>query len=186
MYNITRCCNIIQSYVVAVPRRTIYLHGVFTPCKTTVNAIIQRAFTAAAIPARLEPAGLSRSDGKRPDGVTIVPWECGRCAVWDFTCPDTLAPSYRSAAASDPGAVAALAESRKMSKYSALDSTLYRFFPIAIETMGAFGSRSLRFIKNLGRRITLHSGDPLATCHFVQRLSVVIQQGNAASILLSN
>ena len=38
-------------------------------------------------------------------------------------------PSYRSAAAaSDPGAVAALAESRKMSKYSALDSTLYRFF----------------------------------------------------------
>ena len=60
--------------------------------------------------------------------MTIVPWECGRCAVWDFTCPDTLAPSYRSAAASDPGAVAALAESRKMSKYSALDSTLYRFF----------------------------------------------------------
>ena len=118
--------------------------------------------------------------------MTIVPWECGRCAVWDFTCPDTLAPSYRSAAASDPGAVAALAESRKMSKYSALDSTLYRFFPIAIETMGAFGSRSLRFIKNLGRRITLHSGDPLATCHFVQRLSVAIQQGNAASILLSN
>ena len=152
----------------------------------TVNVIIQQAFTAAAIPVRLEPAGLSRSDGKRPDGVTIVPWECGRCAVWDFTCPDTLAPSYRSAAASDPGAVAALAESRKMSKYSALDSTLYRFFPIAIETMGAFGSRSLRFIKNLGRRITLHSGDPLATCHFVQRLSVAIQQGNAASILLSN
>ena len=51
----------------------------------------------------------------------------------------TLAPSYRSAAASDPGAVAALAESRKMSKYSALDSTLYRFFHIAIETMGALG-----------------------------------------------
>ena len=67
------------------------------------------------------------------------------------------APSYRSAATSDPGAVAALAESRKMSKYSALDSTLYRFFPIAIETMGAFGSRSLRFIKNLGRRITLYT-----------------------------
>ena len=74
----------------------------------TVNAIIQRAFTAAAIPARLEPAGLSRSDGKRPDGVTIVPWECGRCAVWDFTCPDTLAPSYRSAATSDPGNAASI------------------------------------------------------------------------------
>ena len=68
---------------------------------SSVNAILHRAFVAAAIPARLEPTGLSRSDGKRPDGVTMVPWECGKCVVWDFTCPDTLAPSYRSIAASN-------------------------------------------------------------------------------------
>ena len=42
-----------------------------------------------------------------------MPWECGRCVVWDFTCPDTLASSYRTVAATDPGAVAALAENRK-------------------------------------------------------------------------
>ena len=82
------------------------------------------------------------------------------------------------------GAVAALAEAKKRSKYTTtLDSTLYKFMPIAIETLGAFGARSLQFIKELGRRIKLQSGDPLAKCHLVQRLSVAIQQGNAASIL---
>ena len=55
--------------------------------------------------------------------------------------------------------------------------------PIAIETMGAFGSKSLKFIRELGKRITLHSGYPLAFCHLIQRLSVAVQQGNAASVL---
>ena len=27
------------------------------------------------IPAPLEPTGISQSDGKRPDGATIVPWK---------------------------------------------------------------------------------------------------------------
>ena len=44
----------------------------------------------------------------------------------------------------------------KRSKYSALDSTLYRFFPIAIECMGVFDGQITPFsIKNLGIRITL-------------------------------
>jgi len=29
---------------------------------------------AAEIPARLEPSCLSRNDGKRPGGLTLVPW----------------------------------------------------------------------------------------------------------------
>ena len=77
---------------------------------STINSIIHCAFAAAAIPARLKPTGLLRTDGKGPDGVTIVPWEHGKCAVWDFTCPDTLAPSYRAVAVSVPGSVTAQAE----------------------------------------------------------------------------
>ena len=42
-----------------------------------VNSIIKRAFETAKIPARLEPVGLSRSDGKRPDGATVMPWSHG-------------------------------------------------------------------------------------------------------------
>ena len=49
----------------------------------------------------------------------------------------------------DHGTVAALAGNRKRSKYSSLGSTLYMFMPIAIETLGALGSKSLIFIKEL-------------------------------------
>ena len=67
---------------------------------SAVNDIIYRALVAAHVPSRLEPSGLYRSDGKRPDGVSIVPWKCGQLMVWDATCPDTFAPSYSTIAAS--------------------------------------------------------------------------------------
>ena len=35
------------------------------------------------LPSRLEPSGIYRSDGKRPDGITLVPWERGLLLVWD-------------------------------------------------------------------------------------------------------
>ena len=61
-----------------------------------LNDIIKRGLSSAHVPSRLEPTGLNRSDGKRPDGVTLAPWHSGCLLVWDATCPDTLAPSYRS------------------------------------------------------------------------------------------
>jgi hypothetical protein len=39
----------------------------------------------------LEPNGLSRDDGKRPDGMTLVPWIKGQPLVWEVTVVDTLA-----------------------------------------------------------------------------------------------
>ena len=62
---------------------------------SAVNDILHRTLRSAQVPARLEPSGLTRSDGKRPDGVTLVPWRRGKPLVWDATCPDTLAFSYR-------------------------------------------------------------------------------------------
>ena len=41
----------------------------------------------------------------------------------------------------------------------------------------------INFIKDLGKRITLHTGDPLAPSHLVQCLAVDIQKGNSAPIL---
>ena len=86
----------------------------------TVNNVLYRAMTSAGIPSTLEPSGLSRSDGKRPDGLTSVPWSHGRSLIWDVTIPDTLASSYRPLAVSKAGAVAARAESLKESKYQQL------------------------------------------------------------------
>jgi len=42
---------------------------------------ISRALVSAEIPALKEPTGLSRSDGRRPDGLTLIPWQRGRPLV---------------------------------------------------------------------------------------------------------
>ena len=61
---------------------------------SSVNSVIQRALSAAGVPSHLEPSGLVRSVGKKPDGVTMVPWKSEKPLVWDAICPDTFAPSY--------------------------------------------------------------------------------------------
>eukprot|EP00731_Ephydatia_muelleri_P000760 Em0001g760a len=149
---------------------------------SAVKEIIHRALVSAHIPSRLEPSGLYRSDGKRPDGVSIVPWECGQLLVWDATCPDTFAPSYSTIAAHQVGAVTQQAEDRKMQKYKHLDSC-YFFTPVAIETSGVFGPKIKEFLKELGFRLRQVSGEANSFAYLTQRLSVAIQRGNAASVL---
>ena len=46
-----------------------------------VNNNLYRTLASAHIPSRLEPSDLNRSDGKRPDGVTMIPWKNGRTLV---------------------------------------------------------------------------------------------------------
>ena len=53
--------------------------------------IIHRALLSANLPSHLEPSHLSHSDGKRPDGVALVPWERAKYMIWDVTCVDTFA-----------------------------------------------------------------------------------------------
>ena len=123
---------------------------------SALNDIVKRGLSAAHIPSRLEPTGLLRSDGKRPDGVTLAPWSSGCLLVWDATCPDTFAISYRAQATSESGRVAECAEDRKAEKYRGLPAS-HSFTPVAIETLGAIGPRSMLFLRDLGRRIALES-----------------------------
>jgi len=39
-----------------------------------LNDIILRAVNAADVPAVKEPSGLNRQDGKRKDGLSLIPW----------------------------------------------------------------------------------------------------------------
>ena len=50
-----------------------------------LNDLIARRFATAGIPVTKEPTGLFQSDGKRPDGLTLVPWQNGKSLCWDVT-----------------------------------------------------------------------------------------------------
>ena len=148
-----------------------------------LNEIIHRALTTSHIPSRLEPTGLDRSDGKRPDGITMVPWKNGNLLVWDATCSDTYAPSHLAQSTLAAGAVASQAEDLKKIKYSYLDGHPgICFTPIAYET-SVVGPLSQIFLKELGHRLSATTGDTKSYSYLLQRLSVAVQRGNAASIL---
>ena len=81
-----------------------------------LNDIILR-LTRANIPATKEPNGLLRTDGKRPDGLTLLPWREGRCLVRDVTIVNTIAASYLTSTSTEAGSAAELAALRKEVKY---------------------------------------------------------------------
>ena len=116
-----------------------------------LNDVVKRALEAAGYPSVLEPTGLSRNDGKRPDGVTLFPFTRGKSLVWDATCVDTFAQTNLIRCATETGAAAADAETRKLSKYSCL-ADRYIIQPVAVETSGVCGPSTLAFLRMLGRR----------------------------------
>jgi hypothetical protein len=147
-----------------------------------INDIIKRALVSAGVPAILEPPGTSREDGKRPDGLTLVPWERGKPLVWDFTCVDTLAPSRISSSSSVVGFAASMAENKKTSKYKTLTDN-FVFYPVATETMGVWGDVAIKFIRKIGEKITFLTGEKRATSFLIQHISLAMQRGNAACVL---
>ena len=54
---------------------------------------------------------------------------------------------------------------------------------IAVETLGALGEGVDQLFHELGRRITVITGEHHSTDFLFQRLSIAIQRGNAASVL---
>ena len=152
------------------------------PRHFALNDVIKRSLKAAGIHSWLEPVGLDRGDGKRPDGLTVMPFSEGRSLVWDATCTDSFSKTAIGETAYKPGSAATKAEARKRTTYSTLLST-YRFEPVAVETTGVLGESSARFIAELGKRISACTGDRRETQWLRQRLSIAVVRGNAASVL---
>ena len=147
-----------------------------------VNDLLCRAFVSAGALATLEPQSLCIGNGKRPDGVTQIPWKRGRCLAWDATCPDTFAQSQVQASSCQAGSAAAAAEEKKMRKYSDIISGV-DFTPVAVETSGVWGNQALDLITEIGRRISEVTHDPRSTMFLRQRISVAVQRGNAWCVL---
>jgi len=140
-----------------------------------INDLIARSFASAGVPVTKEPYGLFRTDGKRPGGLTLVPWQCGKSMCWHVTVICPLAESYVNVAAIDAGAAAEVAASRKQAKYADIDSR-YVFEPIAVETLGVFNSSARLLLNDLGKRISANSGEAREASFLFQRASVLVCQ----------
>ena len=142
-----------------------------------VNEVIWRAMRRAKIPSSKEPTGLLRNDGKRPDGVTLIPWKQGKCLAWDVTMPDTFAASHLPNTAVKQGAAADSSATSKIQKYANIVQTHF-FTPVAKETTGVWNNQATEFITELGRRMTEVTGEVKETTYLFQQVSVAIQRGN--------
>ena len=114
-----------------------------------LNDVILRAIQSAKIPAKKETLGLRRTDGKRPDGVTVIPWSKRKCFTRDVTVPDTFATSHVNDTSLKAGAAADKASTSKTAKYANLCQS-HIFMPITVKTSGAFNKQSYDFIADLG------------------------------------
>ena len=130
------------------------------------------------IPRICNAVGISRRDGKCPDGMTQIPWHAGKLLVWGVTVVvSTLAQSYVAAAAHGRAEVAELGAVRKCEKYAKL-STAYTFLPIAVETLGPMNESAYHFFEDLDRRICDVTGN-------TRGVSFIFQSPFNASVQLS-
>ncbi|KAL1446386.1 hypothetical protein WDU94_005682 [Cyamophila willieti] len=148
-----------------------------------LNDIIHRSLASIHIPSSLEPSGLSRDDGKRPDGMTLVPWSHGQCLVWDSTCVNTFAETYLNNTKETAGYAAEEAANRKIKKYNTISQQNYIFAPLAYETMGPWSKQTKSIVGKIGEGLFQHTGSAKSKMFLQQRISLAIQRGNAASML---
>ena len=144
----------------------------------SVNDLIHRALTRANIPAIKEPKGLLKTDNKRPDGYSLIPWHAGRNLTCDVSITNTVAASYLPLSSTVAGGAAEMASEKKIEKYAELSSTSC-VCPIIMETFGPFNDLGLALLTELGRRMTECTGDARETQHLLQRISVTIQRFNS-------
>ena len=152
------------------------------PRHSVLNDIVKRSLDAAGFPSILEPVGLDRGDGRRPDGMTIFPFSGGQSLVWDATCSDSFSCSNLVKSASDPGSVARQAEECKVTKYRTL-SDRFQFIPLAVETSGIIGPRGTSLLHRIGSLLAGQRGDQRECMWLFQRVAIAVVRGNAFSIL---
>jgi len=125
-----------------------------------------------------EPQGLSRADGKRPDGLTMV--REGKPLTWDVAVVCPLAESYIGDSATNAGSAAEAAATHKATKYAVLERThIFHFQPVAVENLGTMNASAYGFLAGLGLKISAISGNDRETSYLFRRISVLIQRFNA-------
>ena len=83
-----------------------------------------------------------------------------------------------SGAAIEAGAAAEVAASFKEAKYTDLGSR-YIIESIAVETLGVFNSSACLLLNEIGKRISVNTGESKETGFLFQRASVLVQRFSA-------
>ena len=115
---------------------------------TRLSDLVRRALIRASIPSAEEPTGLSRSDGKRPDGLSLTHWRGGKRFTWDATVADTLVDTRLVSASTTAGAVSSK-ERRQNILTPRGHVTVF-----AIETLGPLNVDRLKFFSELDDRLS--------------------------------
>ena len=114
--------------------------------------------------------------------MSLTPWARGRSVLWDYTCRDTFASLYINGSSQQAGHLANQTEKKKINHYNDL-ADQFIFIPVATETSGVIGNIGLNFIKKIGSKIAEVTNEKRSTAYLIQRISIAIQKGNAASIM---
>ena len=96
-----------------------------------------------------------RTDGKRPDGVTLLSWKHGKCLAWDVTMPDTFAASHLPTTALNHGSAAESSATLKTQKYANIAQT-HIFTSVAIETSGILSIQARELLRTRKKNIRDH------------------------------
>ena len=102
--------------------------------------------------------------------------------MWDFTCADTLAPSYVKGNSRKAGFAAHTREAYKLWLYRNLAPN-FHVVPSCIETLGTIGESGMKLIRRIGELLQNVTGEKRSTSFLLQRLSIAVQRGNAAAVL---
>jgi len=154
----------------------------WTPRHNAINAAISRALQKCHIPNRLEPPHLLLEDGKRPDGVTLIPFRRGRCLVWDVTVCDTLARTYIQQSAREAGSAARKREADKKRKYASFEAE-FDVVPVSFETLGSLAPEGVELLAEICQRLRDNTKDQRSGNFFMQEISIILQRGNASLVL---
>ena len=99
------------------------LHGLFyrrssgrSTRHSYLNDPIFHALSRTGISSIKEPACLSRSDGKRPNGLALTPRQAKKNAIWDVTVTDNLAMSFINSTSVTAGSAAEQTTARREQK----------------------------------------------------------------------
>ena len=127
-----------------------------------------------------EPTGLLRSDGKRPDVLTFIPWQRGKPLAWDVTVINTLADSLHLYCCSFARQCSLIGRWKKVAEI--LQLTWFLFVSAHCNgNIGPINTSGIEFISELGRRLEMISGDLRERSFLFQRLSMTVQRFNCVA-----